>query len=663
MLDMLTADAASKHGHEYSPPRPSPSSNGSFFTQSPLSILTSILRKPAAPGSPVKPAANTPKSPVEGPSPTKHQDTHPMTEQPDAPTLPTPLSRPASSSSIASTEGKPKKRSPRPKTTYNLAQPPPITGPRQKLHLRPKVLLQLHQVIASRRPKPVYEVIPFSLLAPRSTRRLARTFNTKEKLCPNDLLIVKVEEYDTKDEDEKSDDERWGARDVIGIICPGKDDKGGCVRTEVCMDDGSSWEVTGLPNGGYEFCYTDEHGLLLKRRWVPKTVHSRRVSTMSSSSQASPSLPVEEKRFNFSTISATSRRHPVIANLNRACIDVLDSYMMPSATSPPTPGYPGSSVPTPLVTPSSFDNSYFTTNSEDRLPVKTDDALRSFIIVSGIWVAFSENWSPAYTWSKTACPSPLSTAPSPRPSAPSRAMSMSLVDSPRSASPASTIDENRRTFPKFFRTGTQILHRHASFTNSSSSTPTSTRTSPVSSPLKTRSRRSNSTGTAELTPKTGSARKRFGLALEDQTLAETEEERQSKRSTELLRIKELSLPSSQANSPVSTPGPVQILEPPRELFRSPSPTSPSLRPTKTQSAYNPITTAGLWDSGVAEGSGLKSRPTSLVVVNEKKERAKKKQERSKSKEKNKDQEKEKEKDPRRFKQRFLDMFRREKSQT
>lgn len=97
---------------------------------------------------------------------------------------------------------------------------------------------------------------------------------------------MKAEEYESKHGEERSDDERWGARDVLGIICPPKkSDKESCDKTELLLDDGSSWEVTNMSNGGYEFNYTDDHGLPLKRRWVPKPAHNRRVSTMSSSSQ------------------------------------------------------------------------------------------------------------------------------------------------------------------------------------------------------------------------------------------------------------------------------------------------------------------------------------------------------------------------------------------
>jgi hypothetical protein len=291
--------------------------------------------------------------------------------------------------------------------------------------------------------------------------------------------------------------------------------------------------------------------------------------------------------------------------------------------------------------------------------VHTDDALRTFIVLSGIWVAFCENWSPAYSWSK-ALATPNSASTNSRP-IPNRAVSMSFIDSPRSVSPASTVDENRRTIPKLFRTGTQRLQSSTSFTNSVSSPTHTTRTSPPVSPrAKTRSRRSNSTGNADLIKRSNSHRKRFGLAFEDQSLPETEEERQTKRSNEILRIKEMSLPSPPPSSdpPVPAPTPL-VVEPPAETSPS-SPPSPVARERKTQSAYNPVTTAGLWDSGVTDKPGLKSRPTSLVVVNSKKDKAKRKQERSKSKENGKGKEKDV---PRKAGglRRFLSIFRREKT--
>ncbi|KAF2749412.1 hypothetical protein M011DRAFT_465847 [Sporormia fimetaria CBS 119925] len=613
MLDVLTAD----HGHDLSPPHRShsPLGTGSFLTQMPLSILGSVLRKQTSSSG----LENHPTT-----KPTASGTSTPLHFDSDTPGPSPALSRAASLSSTTTAEGKPKKKSPRPKTTYNLAVPPPIAGPRHKLHLRPKVLLQLHQVVPGRRPKPVYEVIPFSLLAPRSTRRLARTFKGKDKLCPNNLLVVKTEGYDNSHEEAKTDDERWGTRDVLGIICPPKkSDRDPHGKPEVLLDDGTNWDITRMPNGGYEFSYVDEHGLTLKRRWVPKGPNPRRVSSMSTSSQVpgSPGLSPGDRKFNFSTINPTSRRHPVIASMTRASIEVCDEYNMPSATSPPTPGLQ-QSFTAPLPTPVSIsDEVSFLDAANEHLPVRTDDALRAFIILTGIWVAFSEKWSATESSAKQfSSPHRLDTSLG-RPCM-SRAVSMSFIDTPRSASPASTSDENSRSAPKISRSNT-------------SASPITTRTNPPT-PTRTRSRRSNSTGNAELISKNGISRKRFGLAFEDETLAETEEERQEKRSSELLRMKELALsdPSPADNTDTGEPSP-----------------SANDRARKTQSAYNPLTTAGLWDSGVVDGPGRKSRPTSMVILNQKKGKAKRKQERDKSKEKKGGG----------LRQRFLGLFRKEKN--
>lgn len=153
-------------------------------------------------------------------------------------------------------------------------------------------------------------------------------------------------------------------------------------------------------------------------------------------------------------------------------------------------------------------------------------------------------------------------------------------------------------------------------------------------------------------------RKRYGLALEDQTLPESEEERQGKRSVELLRIRELALPTPIERPSMETASvemkPQEVLStaplpsgiaPDTNGPASPaSPMSPSLlapallssdrpdpeRARKSQSAYNPIQTAGLWDSGVvSEGARVRSRPTSMLVSHERKRKQDKKR-RSKS---------------------------------
>lgn len=54
-----------------------------------------------------------------------------------------------------------------------------------------------------------------------------------------------------------------------------------------------------------------------------------------------------------------------------------------------------------------------------------------------------------------------------------------------------------------------------------------------------------------------------------------------------------------------------------------------------QSAYNPVATAGPWDSGVAEHPGLKSRPTSMSVIMDKQKKQDRRRERSMIKEEKK----------------------------
>ena len=637
MLDMLTADAAAKHGHDYSPSRrlPSPANakSGAYsLAQLPFSILG--WSSPATTGHVTDAASpmlshSSPTANIDSPAP----------------------SRPVSSSSSIATEEKPKKKAPRPKTSYIIAHPPPTVHPRSKLHIRPKVQLQLHQVQAAQRPKPVYEVIPFSLLAPPSTRRLARTFNTRQRLGHNDLLIVKAAAYDHSDDEHKSDDERWGSREVIGVICPGKIERGQIIsNTEICMNDGTShWDVTPMPNGGFEFNSLDEHGLARKARWVIKPPNSRRTSSLSVNSQLSPGLSPsrDDSKWNFSTISSNSRRHPVIASMTRTRIDVNDTYVMPAATQPSTPS---AQMPaSPALTPASIDAASFL-DAVPRSPIKTEEALRRFIVVSGIWVSslHESHEHPGLPL----CPS-FNTSGNIRPPV-CRTVSMSFLDSPRSASPAS-MDENEKSIPKLLRNTSQRLNRHASFTEPPAS-PMSAKVTPSSPAIKTRSRRANSTGAHNLYSMTGSLKKRYGIPLQVETLSETEEDKENKRSEEILRLKQLALPTPIEVSPTETHAIEAAFRPPVLVIPTPTiirpstdgPASPMLLPSpqlpesdrtrKTQSAFNPITTAGMWDSGVQEGPGLKRRPTSMFVMNERKKKEDKKGGRSEDRTKKQERE-------------------------
>jgi hypothetical protein len=179
---------------------------------------------------------------------------------------------------------------------------------------------------------------------------------------------------------------------------------------------------------------------------------------------------------------------------------------------------------------------------------------------------------------------------------------------------------------------------------------------------------------------------RYGLAFADQTPLESEEERQAKRSVELMRIKELTLSVSERSSselpsiePTTRPAvvviPAPIVVPAATACPAPLMSPPLLSPPvadpersrKTQSAYNPVATAGLWDSGMSEHPGLKSRPTSMSVIMDKQKKQDRRRERSKTEEekkaKNEDMAslKKKTSEWRKFKTSLKHLFRREKS--
>ncbi|KAH7562252.1 hypothetical protein BM1_01772 [Bipolaris maydis] len=595
LMDMLAAN-----------PTTTATPNASFLHK-PLSLLGSVLR-----GQTPSPDMST---------------TATTTTTHNTPPVDNSSSRPASAGSDT-TADKVKKSSRRSKTSYNIARP---INTRSKRHVH----LQLHQVIASQRPKPAYDVVPFFLLPQRSTRRLAHLFNTRERLGPNDLLVVKAGAYTSQDEQEKSRHDDWASRDVVGVLSTRKCDNGLTETTDICISDGfSRWSVADMPNGGYEFTSTGEHAVALKARWVLKPAHTRRTSASTFTAPAP-----EDKKFTFSTISSDSRRHPIIATMTRSRIDVMDTYTIPSATSPPTPNV--SSYTQSPSTPPSIDSDSFADALAEKLPIETSEALRNLILVSGVWLASREFASDG---SNVATIPALARSNSVRQAA-HRACSMSMLEGPRSPSPASTVEEKRCSFPRMLKASIEGLsHAHADAPPSPASTKTAVKASPV---VTTRARRANSTGTA-IHSITGSARKRYGLAFEDEALVESTEERQMKRSIELLRIRELQLPSPTERPSVETSRP-SLNQPPSPIVIPPSPGEPASpaplldspllspplpdtkRPRKTQSTYAPITTTGMWDSGVVDGPGLKKRPTSMFVMNEKKRKQEKKGERSKSK--------------------------------
>ena len=319
-------------------------------------------------------------------------------------------------------ESKRLRRSTRPKTRFSICHPVPESKVKQKLHRQPRSLLQLHRLRPNARPEPALEVIPSANFSVRLTRSITKVINAKHGFCANDLVVLKAEKYGTQDEEAE-------ARDVIGLICKGSRDeqKSGSGRMVIHMASGKQWEAYSMSNGGYECSTIDEHGLKETVRWVPKKNKDGRGVSSSGT-----------RKFNFSTISPHTRRHPVIASLQKTGLDINDSYKIPDPL-----------VATPLGTPkitATLLEDAFEEETGDSNECMTDDATREIITVTGIWVAMREGWSPNWKYDdkRDSVPGEISNSPS-------RSVTSPALSPPGSPTPYTSLE--KRASVKSFGSG------------------------------------------------------------------------------------------------------------------------------------------------------------------------------------------------------------------
>lgn len=290
------------------------------------------------------------------------------------------------------------------KTLFRLAHPPPAIKHRQRFNIRPKILLQLQQISYATRPVPILDVLPSVVFAPRLARKFPGIFKGKDGLGADDMIVVNSQNYQSPNnlngkQENFSEDDSWDTREIVAAICqPKKRGAGTEGNTEICLNHGPSWDASSLPTGAYEFVSVDEKGCKTVARWVPRPPISRRRSY---NGQDSSGVPLaDQRRFTFSLINPDTRRHPVIATLSRSSIDISDRYSVP-APNPPTPVSLSLLDQVPSMTEARhahFDEKqlYKTTM------IETDDLLRTLIVVTGIWVAFKEGYSPNFKYGKPA---------------------------------------------------------------------------------------------------------------------------------------------------------------------------------------------------------------------------------------------------------------------
>lgn len=326
----------------------------------------------------------------------------------------------------------------RPRTTYSLAYPHPT--PWQKLHIKPRKYLQLQQWTGiSSRPLPAYDVLPascFSATSRKVNAKFRRMSKWRNCFGPDEMFVTRAGEYSSAataianaDSASISSEESVSSitqdpGSAIAAICAvnARRRKDGAI-VDLALDDETVWEATLLANnGGYEFAWTDDHGLRKTVRWVARSSKSRPPRQQRAESWAGdaskgikgPDSVAERenagKRFTFSTIDPQSRRHPVIATLTSSCMEVYDTY-----TRPTTKAFSVEKSPTNDLSEEKDDNleEHKSVDSADRestpsmssSPVyHTDEQIRKLILVSGIWVALQEGWSPNFRYARNGLP-------------------------------------------------------------------------------------------------------------------------------------------------------------------------------------------------------------------------------------------------------------------
>lgn len=290
------------------------------------------------------------------------------------------------------------------KTSFQIAHPPPPIKHRQRFHIRPKVLLQLQQISDAARPRPILDVLPSVVFAPKLARKFPSVFKGKDGLGADDLVVVTSQNYDSPialngKSENVSEDDSWATREIVAAICQPKRRGPGIESiAEICLNHGPFWEASSLPNGAYEFVSTDEDGHKTVARWVPRPPISRRRS-YNGQGHSDASSP-EQRKFTFSIINPDSRRHPIIATLNRASIDISDRYSTPSSNTTVNGATPRQRPVAPEGRHAHFDEGESPIPIPQPMTTETDEQLRSLIVVTGIFVAFREGYSPNFQYEK-----------------------------------------------------------------------------------------------------------------------------------------------------------------------------------------------------------------------------------------------------------------------
>ncbi|CEO60243.1 hypothetical protein PMG11_04880 [Penicillium brasilianum] len=462
----LAADAAAAHSIDPAQPESPPASALPYspsFAFPALPFLDTFRNRlkqpgPATPAGPTSTAAMSPvmSTPTEGESSTAASSALARPRANRAPTF---------------------KKSSRSKTSYQFAHPASHAR-HKRLRLRPKLLLQVQQVSQTPRPLPIIDVLPSTMYLPRLARKFPALFRRKNGLGPYDVIIVMSELYESTratipEKHASSEDDDEDHREVVATVCQMLQEEARLKgKAEICLNFGPVWEATPLPSGSYEFVAHTNDGTRVMR-WALRGGKTRR-GTVSSGSQTRDDM----KRFTFSVIDPNTRRHPVIASMTKNQLEVNDEYSAAVARTTNGPTTPSSGM------------SVVSDMSDTEAPVDAndvvilDDALRTLIIVTGIWVAFREGWSQNFNYADSA-------------SAPNGKGVTSPTSSTKYSSPTATKIENENEIDRDEFSPVQDFSTGKRCMSISSMKRANTMTPPEAAKgAGSLSRRSNSTGAA-----------------------------------------------------------------------------------------------------------------------------------------------------------------------
>ncbi len=298
-----------------------------------------------------------------------------------------------------------RRRATRTSTRYSLGYPAPkkLTAPKVIQKVLPRLLLQL-QIPENGWGKPVMEVFPATRIAgPVTTPRVAKCFpgvlSAKRQLARDDIVLIERNDRTKparpdRDEDEKEDLEH---DKVLAVYSPVKHSD----SAEIVLEDGAVWVATPLPSGSINFVHVDAAGNQKTVRWakrIPGSRSSANTPPTSPKAGAESSLADSEAeaKFTFSIINPNSRRHPVMATLTHSTLDVQDTYTSVFKSSGRHPlSRPVSGI--------SDDQSIDLENDREppRASYPIDDATKTLISITALWVALRSGWSPNYTPAST----------------------------------------------------------------------------------------------------------------------------------------------------------------------------------------------------------------------------------------------------------------------